>query len=251
MSFQRSLPERREEVRYDMNFKIDRIRDANEAAMRISENISNNRWKEVLRAVEEWPELLFWNRIEANQAGCLFIRIWEEDRWAGRDCVRVLLKKPELLKKLSIPNYGNSTFSFRNAEYWVSGPLTGILAGAGETELLEEVLKAGLNVDGWTEGGWYEGKDGLYHFENQAGCSIYRQDTRRYHNRPQYPSVRQNETTPLLIAILREDVEMVQLLVRYGATFVPDSELCQSYLKELDSWTIRDLLKETYGGGGK
>ncbi|MBQ1215042.1 MAG: hypothetical protein IIX88_01770 [Firmicutes bacterium] len=230
-----------------MNCNWNRIERADQAADAIALAIKQCRWKDVLTAVEAWPELLFWERLEANMGTNMFIQIWEEDWWIGRQIVRMLLKKPGFWNKVSLANYGTSTFQVNGEEYWVFGPLLGFLAGAGELELMKEALEAGLDPDGWNDGGWYEGTDGLYCFNNHCNCSLYKHNNHLRRGHP-YRVVDNNDTTPLLIAILREDVEMVKLLIRYGATFVPEGELCQDYLKELSSWTIRDLLEEAYGG---
>ena len=55
--------------------------------------------------------------------------------------------------------------------------------------------------------------------------------------------------TPLFLNKEEKKTDMVRLLIQYGATFVPEGELCQEYLKELSSWTIRKLLEDAYGGG--
>jgi len=229
-----------------MNYNWNRMERANEPAEQIALSIKQNRWKDVKKATEEWPELLFWEPLEANMGSNLFLQIWEEDRWVGRDIVRMLLKRPDLLNKVSLANYGISTFQVNRNEYWVYGPMLGLLAGAGELALMEEALKAGLDPDGWTDGGWYEGTDGMYFFSQPSGCSLHQN---RCHPYRSYHLFGENETTPLLIAIMREDVDMVRLLIQYGATFVPEGELCQEYLKELSSWTIRKLLNDAYGGG--
>ena len=229
-----------------MNCNWNRIERANEAADQMALSIKQNRWKDVKKAAEEWPELLFWEPLEVNMGANLFLQIWEEDRWVGRDIIRMLLKRPELLKKISLANYGTSTFQVDRNDYWIFGPLMGFLAGAGELDLMEDALKAGLDPDGWTDGGWHEGTDGMYFFGQPSGCSIHQH---RFHPYRSYRLFGENETTPLLIAIMREDVDMVRLLIEYGATFVPEGELCQEYLKELSSWTIRKLLNDAYGGG--
>ncbi|MBQ4504108.1 MAG: ankyrin repeat domain-containing protein, partial [Firmicutes bacterium] len=90
-----------------------------------------------------------------------------------------------------------------------------------------------------------EGTDGMYFFSQPSGCSLHQN---RCHPYRSYRLFGENETTPLLIAIMKEDVDMVRLLIQYGATFVPEGELCQEYLKELSSWTIRKLLEDAYGG---
>ncbi|MBO5666465.1 MAG: ankyrin repeat domain-containing protein [Firmicutes bacterium] len=227
-----------------MNCNWNRLERANRAAGDVALAIKQNRWKDVLKAVEEWPELLFWDRLEANMGTNLFLQVWEEDRWIGRQIVRMLLERPGFWNKISLPNYGFSTFQVNREDHWVFGPLLGLLAGAGELELMEEGLKAGLDPNGWTDGGWYEGTEGFYYFNQPSSCSLHKNSHRGH----PFKVVENNETTPLLIAILRDDVEMVKLLIRYGAAFVPKGKLCQDYLKELSSWTIRDLLAEAYGG---
>ncbi|MBR6500633.1 MAG: hypothetical protein IKT25_03885, partial [Firmicutes bacterium] len=77
-----------------MNCNWNRIERADQAADHIALAIKQCRWKDVRTAVEAWPELLFWERLEANMGTNMFIQIWEEDWWIGRQIVRMLLKKP-------------------------------------------------------------------------------------------------------------------------------------------------------------
>ena len=226
-----------------------RIREANRQAREMRELIQKCRWSQVLQKAEERPVLLVWNQMEENYGESIFWRIWEEDRWVGRDCVRILLQHPNLARCANIVSLGEAQFSKDGRDYFVRGTLTGLLAGTGEIGLLEEALDCGLDVDGWDGESWYEDEYGLYHFRGERGCMLQCiEGFHRRHREAVEDDISFRETTPLLVAILRENVEMVDLLIRRGASFAPKSELCKNYLRTCDSWTIRDHLKEAYGG---
>ena len=233
-----------------MSCDWNRIRKNREKIMALEQAIDKCQWNDVLNMVEQQPLLLFWDEVGGEMGENLFLRVWEEDRWVGRDCVRILFRHPELARCVGVNNYGRSTFNVGVLEYSVSGTLLGFLVGAGEVDLVKEGLEIGLDPDGWKGANWYRDETGLYHFRYSATCTIQKEkwlNPRGIMGVDRLPK----ETTPLLIAIFKENVDLVKLLIRHGASFSFQWALCQRYVEDCSSWTIRNLLKEAYGGGNK